>query len=217
LDTYETHVAATARQDSSATEQAGEKVQQAAGAALEKAQQTAGQARWRLRDQVNERSTQVGERVAGSARDARSVGEHLRGQGKERPAELADQVAQRAESLGNYLQRADGDTILRDVERFGRERPWAVMAGGLVLGLAASRFLKASSARRYGELHNGDGAYARPTRRPVPAPPVSSPGVAGAPTATPVAPTSAPVTPEPDRPIGGAGVTQPPPASPRDR
>src|SRR3954451_1719847 len=117
--------------------------------AKDKAQQAAGQARRGVRDQVDTRSTQAGERVSGMAGDMRGVSEHLRGQGKEQPARLAEQAAQRAESLGDYLQRSDGDTILRDVEDFGRRGPGAVIAGGLALGFAASRFLKASSSRRY--------------------------------------------------------------------
>jgi hypothetical protein len=115
----------------------------------DKAQEAAGQARRGIRDQVDTRSTDAGERVGGMAQDVRSVSEELRKQGKDQPARLAEQAADRAEQLGDYLKRADGDTILQDVEDFGRERPWAVIAGGLALGFAASRFLKASSSRRY--------------------------------------------------------------------
>ena len=117
--------------------------------AKEKAQQAAGQARRGLRDQVDTRSTDAGHRVSGVAQDVREVADQLRGQGKDQPARLAEQAAQRADSLGEYLKRSDGDTILRDVEDFGRSRPWALVAGGLALGFAASRFLKASSSRRY--------------------------------------------------------------------
>jgi hypothetical protein len=117
--------------------------------AKEKAQQGAQQAKRTVRDQVDQRSTEAGERVGSTAQDIRSVSEELRRQGKDQPAKLAEQAAQRAESLGDYLKRTDGDTILRDVEDFGRQRPWAVIAGGVALGFAASRFLKASSSRRY--------------------------------------------------------------------
>jgi ElaB/YqjD/DUF883 family membrane-anchored ribosome-binding protein len=117
--------------------------------AQEKAQNAAGQAKERMREQVDQRSTQVGERVSSAAQDARSVGEQLRQQGKEQPARLADQAADRAERLGSYLQESDADRILRDVEDFGRRQPWAVVAGGLALGFVASRFLKASSEQRY--------------------------------------------------------------------
>jgi ElaB/YqjD/DUF883 family membrane-anchored ribosome-binding protein len=205
LSTYETQSAATQNHERPAAEQ----VQQVAGAAQEKAQQAADQARSRLRDQADQRSTQAGQRVAGVASDARSVAEHLRSQGKDRPAELADQAAQRAERVGAYLKNADGDAILRDVERFGRERPWAVMAGGAVLGLAASRFLKASSARRYRETQRNAAAYAPVEPRPAPAP--VTPGSGPAP-GVPI-----PATPEPDRPVSAAGIAGRPPAPPSNR
>ncbi len=117
--------------------------------AKEQAQQAAGQAKGRLRDQVDQRSTEAGERVGTFASDVRSVGDQLREQGKEQPAKLADQAAQRAEQVGDYLKHNDADRILGDVEDFGRRQPWVVVAGGIVLGVAASRFLKASSSRRY--------------------------------------------------------------------
>ena len=119
------------------------------------------QARNRVRPQVDTRSTQAGEQADTVANDVRSVGEHLRSEGKDKPAELADKAAARVADLGDYLKRSDGDAILRDVERFGRERPWAVMAGGVVLGIAASRFLKASSSRRYHEHESSANLPAR--------------------------------------------------------
>jgi len=143
----------TANGPSSTTEQAKEKAQ-------EKAQQAKGQAASRVRDQVDQRSTQAGQQVSTTASDIRSVADQLRDQGKDQPAKLAEQAAQRAETLGDYLQRSDGDTILSDVEDFGRRQPWAVIAGGLALGFAASRFLKASSSRRYESRSTG---YTPPT------------------------------------------------------
>jgi hypothetical protein len=116
--------------------------------AKEKAQAGAQQAKRTVRDQVDQRSTEAGERVGSTAQDVRSIGEELRRQGKDQPAQLAERAADRAESLGEYLKRSDGDTILRDIEDFGRRQPWTVIAGGIALGFAASRFLKASSERR---------------------------------------------------------------------
>ena len=128
----------TASKDSGAREQA-----------QEKAQQAAGEAKNRVRDQVDQRSTEAGQRVQTTAGDIRGVGEELRKQGKDQPAKLADQVAERAERVGGYLERSNGDTILRDVEDFGRRQPWAVVLGGVALGIVASRLLKASSEGRY--------------------------------------------------------------------
>jgi gas vesicle protein len=144
---------ASANGPSSGTEQAKEKAQ-------EKAQQAKGQAASRVKDQVDQRSTQAGQQVSSTASDIRSVADQLREQGKEQPAKLAEQAAQRAESIGDYLQRADGDAILGDLEDLGRRQPWAVIAGGLALGFAASRFLKASSSRRYETRSAG---YSSPT------------------------------------------------------
>jgi hypothetical protein len=129
--------------------QAQQKAQEVASQAQDKAREAAGQARGRVRDQVDQRSTQIGEQVASNAGDVRSVADELRKQGKDTPARYAEQAADRAERLGRYLESSDGDRILRDVEDFGRRNPWAVAAGGLLLGFAASRVLKASSTQRY--------------------------------------------------------------------
>jgi hypothetical protein len=132
-----------------AAEQAKEKAGQVAGQAQEKAQEAGQQVRGRVSDQVDQRSTQAGEQIRGSADDVRSFAQQLREQGKDKPAQYAEQAAERAERVGGYLQDADGDRILRDVEDFGRRNPWAVVAGGIALGFAASRMLKASSGERY--------------------------------------------------------------------
>jgi hypothetical protein len=131
------------------TASSGSTAEQAKEKAKEQAQQAAGQARGVVRNQVDQRSTQAGERVTTVASDVRTIGEQLREQGKDQPAKLAEQAADRTERIGNYLRDSDADRILSDVEDFGRRQPWAVMAGGVALGLVASRFLKASSSRRY--------------------------------------------------------------------
>ena len=128
---------------------AQEKAQEAAGMAQEKAQEAAGKARGMVREQVDQRSSKAGEQVSGTAEDLRTVGEELRKQGKETPAKFADQAAERTERIGSYLSESDADKLLSDIEDFGRRRPWAVLAGGLVAGMAAARFLKASSQNRY--------------------------------------------------------------------
>jgi hypothetical protein len=139
----------TVTADRSTTEQVNDQVRDKALLAQDKARGALGQARSRLRDQIDQRSTQAGEQVQSTAQDVRSLAEQLRGQGKDTPAGVAEQVADRAESFGSYLRDADGERLLRDVEDVARRQPWLVAAGGLALGFAASRFLKASSSRRY--------------------------------------------------------------------
>jgi len=128
---------------------AGEKAKQAAGQAQQRAGQVAGEAKSKVSEQVGQRSTDFGQQVSSNAGDVRSVAEQLREQGKDGPAKIADQAADRAERLGSWLEESDGDRIVRDVEDFGRKNPWAVALGGLAVGFAASRMLKASSNERY--------------------------------------------------------------------
>jgi hypothetical protein len=135
--------------EGSAAEKTQEKAQEVAGQAQEKAAEIAQKAQENVRRQVDERSTQAGEQVGGTAEDLRSVGEELRKQGKDGPAKLAEQAAEQTERVGSYLQEKNSDELLHDLEDFGRRRPWAVLAGGLVAGVAAARFLKASSRDRY--------------------------------------------------------------------
>jgi hypothetical protein len=140
---------------SSAADRTGEVAQGAVARAREGAGSAAATARSRARQQLDRRSTQYGERVAASAGDVRSVAEELRKQGKEGPAKAADKAAEQAERVGAYLRDKDADSLLADVEDFGRQRPWAVAAIGFFVGVAAARALKASSSNRYAQRSGG--------------------------------------------------------------
>jgi hypothetical protein len=166
--------------------------------AQEKVKEGTQQAQSRAREQIDQRSTQAGEQVSGTADDVRTIAQQLREQGKDQPAKLAEQAADRAEKVGTYLKQSDGDTILSDVEDFGRRQPWAVMFGGLAAGFLASRFLKASSSRRY------------ETR------PQTSPSYSVRPPATTLGPPEPRTTPSPIRPNGPLGEPSPAPHRPVD-
>jgi hypothetical protein len=179
--------------------------QSTADQAKDKAREQAQQAKGALRSQVDQRSTEAGEKVGGMASDVRSVGDQLREQGKDQPAKLADQAADRAERLGSYLQDNDADRILGDLEDFGRRQPWAVVAGGVALGLVASRFLKASSSRRYEERSRTAGQLPARTTSGIHTAPVSS---------GPAVPTTPPAdtTLTGGMPAGSPGATAPGPS-----
>jgi hypothetical protein len=155
---------------STAAEKAGEVVETAKARPGEGAGDMVGAARSRARDEVGRRSTQAGERAIGTAGDIRSVGDELRRQGKEAPARIADRAADQTERLGAYLRDADPDTLLGDVEEFGRRRPWAIAAAGMAIGIVAARTLKASSSRRYSRVAGGRGGdeVSRPAGAGVP-------------------------------------------------
>jgi hypothetical protein len=161
-------VGSTTGTGESTTEQVKDEVRDKAQVAQEKARGAVGQARGRLSGQVDQRSTQAGKRIGETASDVRTIAEQLRSQGNEAPANLAEQVAGQVERVGDYLKDASGDRLLRDVEDFARRQPMLVTAAGVALGFAASRFLKASSSRRYqsGYQGSGDGSYGRASTSP---------------------------------------------------
>lgn len=121
-----------------------------------KAQELRGEAEFRLREQVDQRSTQVGEQVQSVGHALRSTSKQLESEGSATPAKVVDQVARKADDLGSYLQAADADRILGDIESFARRRPWMTAGIGATVGFLASRFVKASSNRRY-EAYQGNG------------------------------------------------------------
>jgi hypothetical protein len=103
-----------------------------------------------LGKQIDERTTTIGRQAGAVAQELRSATRQLEQNGVpsvatayvERGASLVDGLAQ-------YLQEADSERLIADLEAFARREPWAIAAGALVAGFAASRFLKAGSMRRY--------------------------------------------------------------------
>lgn len=117
---------------------------QVAAQAKDAGMQMAGDARRAANEQVDRRSTMAGERVGLAAEDARDIAEHLRGRGREAPAKIADQAADRMERFARYLQDADADRIMSDIKRVGRTQPAALVAGAAVVGVLIGRVVKAS-------------------------------------------------------------------------
>jgi ElaB/YqjD/DUF883 family membrane-anchored ribosome-binding protein len=134
------------------TDQAAGKVQEAASVAQEKASGLREQGSVRLRDQFDQRSNQAGTQMRSLAEALRSGGNDLSNEGKTNAAQLTSQAADRIERLGSYLERKRGDELMRDIETFARKRPWMLAGIGTLAGVAAARFMKASSEQRYGDF-----------------------------------------------------------------
>jgi ElaB/YqjD/DUF883 family membrane-anchored ribosome-binding protein len=131
--------------------QASTQVQEAASTAQEKAVELKEQGRSKLGETLDQRTNEAGAQARKMAQALRRSGEQLSNEGSgQQAAELAGGAADRIERLGGYLERTSGAELVRDVEDFARRRPWMIAGMGLVAGLAASRFLKASAERRYG-------------------------------------------------------------------
>ena len=104
-----------------------------------------------LREQLEERTTQVGRQARSLAEAVRRSGQSLQSQGKDEAGveRLTSGVADRLERAGGYLERARGEEMLRDAERFVRDRPWLVTSAAAAAGFVASRVFKASAEDRY--------------------------------------------------------------------
>jgi ElaB/YqjD/DUF883 family membrane-anchored ribosome-binding protein len=123
---------------------------------------------FQVREQLDQRSIQAGEQVQAMGHALQSGVEQLRGEGKDIPAKVMAQVAERAEDLGAYLQSAQADRMLTDLERFARRRPWVTAGVGVFVGFVASRFVKASADRRYESSRSTGGGYVPQTQGSLP-------------------------------------------------
>ncbi len=142
--------------------QASTQAQEAPSTAQERAVELKEQGKSRLGEKLDQRTNEAGVQARKMAQALRRSGEQLSNEGDgQQAAELAEGAADRIERLGGYLERTSGAELVRDVEDFARRRPWMIAGMGLVAGLAASRFLKASAERRYGGSAQPDGGSTR--------------------------------------------------------
>ena len=132
------------------------KAQELATQAKEQAQETVDDAKGRasaLREQLDSQSTNLAERIRLFPGALRKAGEYLDSQGSDPAAKAAARAADRGDQLASYLEEASSDRILGDLEAFARRRPWLVGGIATAAGFVASRFLTASSERRYQSRH----------------------------------------------------------------
>ena len=142
--------------------QASTTVDHATSAAQEKATDLREKGSARVRDQLDQRSTQAGSELRSLGDALRRSGQELNSEGNSNASQLMTQVADRIQRVGSYLEQKRSDEVLRDIETFARRRPWMLAGIGLVAGVAAARFTKASSERRYGSYRQTGGWPTRP-------------------------------------------------------
>lgn len=117
--------------------------------ALDNVGELKDRARGAIVDQIDRRSTDLGNTVNEHVTNLRSMGGTLRDQGQNSTANLIDAAADRLGSISTYLQQTDGDRIVHDVESFARKQAVLTGAIGLIGGFIAARVLKASASERY--------------------------------------------------------------------
>lgn len=102
------------------------------------------------------------DQISGIASAFERVGDELRSGEQSWAGRYAGDMAHRLQDMADRTRNSSLDEIVGDVEQFGRERPAAFLSAAALLGFAASRFLKASSHRRYrpGSDRYSSSAYA---------------------------------------------------------
>lgn len=143
-------------------------VQGAASTAQQKASQLAAQGTDQLRTQIDSRTGEACRQTRAIADALRQTGDQARDQGNGTAASIVDMGARRADQLADYLDRTNGETLIRDIQQFGRERPWLAAGIGVAAGMAVGRMIKASTAHRshgdiegtsYGSGYGQGGGY----------------------------------------------------------
>lgn len=124
---------------------AKEKAQQVAAQAKQHAQVAAEQAKDKAAAQVDEKSTQVGQQIGSQGDALQGVAGELRSQGKDAPAKVAEQAAEKVKQAGDFLEQTDGEQLIAKVQEIAQDNPAAAAAAGAAAGFVAGRVIKASS------------------------------------------------------------------------
>ncbi len=115
-----------------------------------------------LREMWRERLHGAASRIGGVADGLHAAQSTLDDEGQPLSARAAGSLADRVQSVADYVDQTHTRDMLREVERFGRREPVIFLGGVFLLGFAAARFLKASpegtspGARPAGGERHGD-------------------------------------------------------------
>lgn len=112
--------------------------------AKETATKTADEVGGMIQKQLDTGVHMAGERLSGAVKNLTEVADTLEERGNTGASKLVHSATDRAERMTHYLENADSERMLSDANRYAREHMWVVVAGGALLGVVASRFLKAS-------------------------------------------------------------------------
>ena len=89
------------------------------------------------------------------ANAVRNVTEDLREQ-QPQLARAADTATERMEQMADYVGSHRAEDLMNEAQRFGRQQPMVIIGGGLILGFALSRLLRAADGQGGGQGRSGD-------------------------------------------------------------
>lgn len=128
--------------------QAANQVSEAARGAAEQVRQQANNLSQQMMEKAIALFDQQRERAAEMISDCtaatRRAAEKLHQEEDQNLARITDITAERLDALGQYVRSTDARSFVHDTADLARRRPEWVLGGAFVVGLAISRFLKAS-------------------------------------------------------------------------
>ncbi|MGH2721670.1 MAG: hypothetical protein ACRDJO_08710 [Actinomycetota bacterium] len=104
-----------------------------------------GTAGRQLAEQVDRRSSELGEKVASAAGAVRDVGRQFREQDRPGVAKLTEGVADRVEGIGGYLASRGPDELVADIKNLATREPLVFAGACFALGMFAARVVKAAT------------------------------------------------------------------------
>lgn len=109
-----------------------------------KAAEVAGKAKHRVEGEYNQKRQQATSEIHHLASALRGAADNVRNDGSSISATLLTRAAERLDTLGSSFTGKDLDGVVGDVQRLARRNPAAFIGGAMLIGFAASRFLKSS-------------------------------------------------------------------------
>jgi len=113
-----------------------------------------GQEQFEARKQTAAQQT---EKLAGVAE---RISEELKDQDQESLADYAGQLAGSMKSFADGLRQRNLDELVKDAQQVARNNPTLFLMGSVAVGIALSRFLKASTQRSGAGLSNDSESHA---------------------------------------------------------
>ena len=112
------------------------------------AKETARDLERKAEERADRWTTSMGRQAESLARALRVARDSLWTEGEERMATVVEQAAEQVARVSGYLEDENPSAMLDDLAELGRRNPGAFLGSAFTLGLAAGRFLRASSPDR---------------------------------------------------------------------
>ncbi|HSO20072.1 MAG TPA: hypothetical protein VLT88_11465, partial [Desulfosarcina sp.] len=111
------------------------------------------------RRSIFDQKKKLTEQLTDTARALRQSGDQMP---NDSTAGLIRMSADTIDRMGDYLRNRSVDDILGDAQAYARRRPWWVVGGAFVAGLAAARFLKSSGSHSHSAFESSKRSVVHP-------------------------------------------------------